>query len=108
MTSNIMEGTMGGKDAIVAEAKAAGARAERIKLREMDPWAREAYLAKTELEDCNAQGNDWYPQAVIEKCLAIDSTFKVTFLVHDEIAFECKEENWEAIRRVLISKQDAR
>jgi DNA polymerase I-like protein with 3'-5' exonuclease and polymerase domains len=60
----------------------------------------------TEAHD-HSDGNCHYPTQLMERCRELDPTFKVTFLVHDEIQFECREENREAIMDLMMDHMKA-
>lgn len=49
----------------------------------------------------HGDGNCHLSDDLLKRLKEIDDTFKVTFLVHDELGFECREENREAIVQAL-------
>ncbi len=53
------------------------------------------------LQHTHAEGNCHFPTQLLERCREVDPDFKVTFLVHDEIAFECHDENHDAIVQLM-------
>ena len=55
----------------------------------------------------HSDGNCHFPTQLMERCRELDDTFKVTFLVHDSIEFECREENREAIMSLMMDHMRA-
>jgi len=54
------------------------------------------------LQHTHAEGNCHFPTQLMERCKELDETFKVVFLVHDDIRFECRKENREAIMELMV------
>lgn len=53
------------------------------------------------IQHTHGDGNCHFPDDLLKRLKEIDDTFKVTFLAHDEIGFECRDEHREAIVQAL-------
>ena len=53
------------------------------------------------LQRTHGDGNCCFPTQLLERIRELDPMFKITFLLYDEISFECKEGNHEAIMQLM-------